>query len=85
MRSAEHRWLDRLGIKYQTADPYGGAELKYDIQNIDCADRQYDVVICNHVLEHVADWHKALREVYRVLWKIFMPSNDHILSSVGPI
>ena len=50
MRSAEHRWLDRLGIKYQTADPYGGAELKYDIQNIDCADRQYDVVICNHVL-----------------------------------
>lgn len=67
MRSAEHRWLDRLGIKYQTADPYGGAELKYDIQNIDCADRQYDVVICNHVLEHVADWHKALREVYRVL------------------
>lgn len=67
MKSAEHRWLDRLKIKYQTADPYGAADLKYDIQNIDCPDEQYDIIICNHILEHVENYRKSLKEVYRVL------------------
>lgn len=30
-------------------------------------DRQFDVSICSHVLEHVADDRRALRELFRVL------------------
>jgi SAM-dependent methyltransferase len=30
-------------------------------------DQTYDVVICSHVLEHVPDDQRALREIYRVL------------------
>ncbi len=68
MRSAEHTWLDRWHIAYKCADPYdSGADFKYDIQNIACGDKTYDVVICNHVLEHVENYQKALGEVFRIL------------------
>ena len=30
-------------------------------------DNTYDVVICNHVLEHVKDANVAMKEIYRVL------------------
>ncbi len=70
MRSAEHTWLDRWHIAYKCADPYdSGADFKYDIQNIACGDKTYDVVICNHVLEHVENYQKALGEVFRILRK----------------
>lgn len=40
---------------------------KVDITNIPYADRTFDVVLCNHVLEHVPDDRKAMRELRRVL------------------
>jgi len=54
---------------YTTADflPWRGVDLKIDICNIGGPDRSYDVVMANHVLEHVADDNKAMREVRRVL------------------
>jgi 2-polyprenyl-3-methyl-5-hydroxy-6-metoxy-1,4-benzoquinol methylase len=30
-------------------------------------DNQYDVILCNHVLEHIPDDTKAMQELYRVL------------------
>ena len=36
-----------------------------DMRNV--ADDTYDVVVCNHVLEHINDYKKALNEIYRVL------------------
>jgi SAM-dependent methyltransferase len=42
------------------------AKVKMDVQNIPFADETFDVVFCNHVLEHVEDDLRAMREMYRV-------------------
>ena len=38
-----------------------------DILNIPFPDNDFDAVICIHVLEHIEDDQKAIREIYRVL------------------
>jgi SAM-dependent methyltransferase len=38
-----------------------------DVQNLPFADNSFDLIICNHVLEHVFDEKKALQELFRVL------------------
>lgn len=38
-----------------------------DITNITFGDKSFDYVICNHVLEHVPDDAKAMREAFRVM------------------
>lgn len=60
-------WLDRNRIPYTTAELNGNAELKIDIQDTGLAEGRYGIVICNHVLEHVEDFRKALAEIYRIL------------------
>ena len=40
---------------------------KTDITDVDLPDATYDVVIANHVLEHVADDRGAMRELFRLL------------------
>jgi SAM-dependent methyltransferase len=42
---------------------------KIDITNIDFEDNSFDILICNHVLEHVTDHLKAMKEISRVLNK----------------
>lgn len=45
-------------------------DFHYDIQNMQgINDNTYDVIICSHVLEHVADDRLALKELYRVVKK----------------
>lgn len=53
--------------RYVTSDyDDAGADLRLDIENMDVGDESYDVVVCNHVLEHVDDG-AALGEIHRVL------------------
>lgn len=41
-------------------------ENSLNLEAIDRADASYDLVICNHVLEHVADDRQGLRELMRI-------------------
>lgn len=43
------------------------AMVKMDITNILYEDNSFDVILCSHVLEHVVDDQKAMRELFRVL------------------
>ena len=43
------------------------AKVKMDIHEIPFEDNSFDVVFCNHVLEHVNDDRKAVSEIKRVL------------------
>lgn len=71
-------------LDYTTADLDSPiADLHLDVTNIDLPDNQYDVVICNHVLEHVNDVNKAFSEIKRILkpggWAILMvPINPDV-------
>lgn len=55
-------------LDYVSADLYSpSAMVKIDITNILFKDNTFDVIICNHVLEHVLDDQSAIKELYRVL------------------
>jgi SAM-dependent methyltransferase len=43
------------------------AKVKADIHNLPFSDQSFEVVLCNHVLEHVADDIAAMKEICRVL------------------
>lgn len=62
------RWLKHNSIKVTTADLFAsGVDLKLDITDIDLPDGSYDLIICNHVLEHVSSYKDALNELHRIL------------------
>ena len=56
------------------------ADMHFDVQSIPMEDASVDVVICNHLLEHVEDDRKALSELYRVMrpggWGIMLVPED---------
>jgi SAM-dependent methyltransferase len=55
-------------LDYTTADLYSPiADVKADICNLPFEESSFDVVFCNHVLEHITDDTKAMQELYRVL------------------
>ena len=67
----------RLGAAYLSADLRNPrAMIKMDVTDIRYPDRSFDVIYCSHVLEHVPNDKKALREFYRVLkrggWAILL-------------
>ena len=62
-------WLGDRRISCVTADLYAPADLKIDITDIELEDESIDLIFCNHVLEHVIDYQKALREIHRILTK----------------
>ncbi len=68
--------------EYITADlesPW--ATVKMDVQDIPFPDESFDVVFCNHVLEHVESDLKALSELFRVskqgAWGILLSPIDY--------
>lgn len=57
-------------LDYTTADLYSPiVDIKADILDLPFEDNSFDLVFCNHVLEHIEDDHKAMTELYRVLKK----------------
>ena len=45
------------------------ADVKADICNLPFQDNSFDVIFCNHVLEHIPNDTKAMQELFRVLKK----------------
>ena len=43
--------------------------VKVDITAIQYSNNYFDIIICNHVLEHVLEYEKAIKEIFRVLKK----------------
>jgi SAM-dependent methyltransferase len=72
---------DLPNLNYVTADiEPGQAMLAIDITQIPFASGTFDVILCNHVLEHVPDDRRAIGELYRVLkhggWAILQSPVD---------
>jgi predicted SAM-dependent methyltransferase len=67
-RCLERRLRLRIGSGYLTADFNDArADVRMDIMNIEYPDGTFDFIYCSHVLEHVADDRRAMREFRRVL------------------
>lgn len=55
-------------LDYTTTDLLSPiADVKADICDLPFDDNSYDVILCNHVLEHIPDDTKAMQELYRVM------------------
>jgi len=62
------RFKDMDHLDYTTTDLNSPlAEVKADICNLPFESNSFDVILCNHVLEHIPEDKKALSELYRVL------------------
>jgi SAM-dependent methyltransferase len=73
----EPRLRKPLGKNYITADLFDpSAMVKMDVTDIGYPDQSFDVIYCSHVLEHVQDDRRAMREFHRVLketgWAILL-------------
>lgn len=71
----------QANLDYTTTDLLSPlADVKADICDLPFKDNSYDVVFCNHVLEHIPEDAKAMSELYRVLkpggWGIFQVPQD---------
>ena len=68
-------------IEYTTTDLESPlADVKADICQLPFTDNAFDVIFCNHVLEHIPDDTKAMEEMFRVLkpngWGVFQIPQD---------
>ena len=55
-------------LDYISADLFSPiVDVKADILDLPFADESFDIIFCNHVLEHIPDDTKAMQELYRVL------------------
>ena len=62
------RFKNMKNLDYITTDLNSPlADVKADICNLPFKDNEFDVILCNHVLEHIPDDTKAMQELYRVL------------------
>ena len=62
------RFKKQTNLDYTTTDLFSPlADVKADICNLPFEDNSYDIILCNHVLEHIPDDTKAMQELYRVL------------------
>ncbi len=68
-RSLFRKWKKNPNINHIASDLSGDfiADVTYNITQIPENDTQFDLIICYHILEHVIDDVKAMRELFRVL------------------
>ncbi len=57
------------------------ADIHFDLHDIPLEENRFDVVFCNHVMEHVQDPIQCMSELYRVMkpngWAIMQVPQDH--------
>ncbi len=75
------RFRKLKNLDYTTTDLNSPlADIKADICNLPFEDNSFDVILCNHVLEHIPDDTKAISELFRVMkpggWGIFQIPQD---------
>ncbi|APY12696.1 SAM-dependent methyltransferase [Seonamhaeicola sp. S2-3] len=62
------RFKKMANLDYVTTDLNSPlADVKADICNLPFKDNEFDVILCNHVLEHIPNDTKAMEELFRVL------------------
>ncbi|MEP3839039.1 MAG: methyltransferase domain-containing protein [Algibacter sp.] len=62
------RFRSLNNLDYTTTDLLSPiADVKADICNLPFEDNSYDIILCNHVLEHIPDDNKAMQELFRVM------------------
>ena len=71
----------QTNLEYITADMNSPiADVKMDLHHTPFQDNEFDVIFCNHVLEHVDDDRQCMRELYRIMksggWGIFQVPQD---------
>jgi SAM-dependent methyltransferase len=77
-----HKTFKKMpNIDYLTGDLESPiADIHFDLHEIPLEDNQFDIVFCNHVLEHVEDAHQCMTELHRVMkpggWGIFQVPQD---------
>jgi SAM-dependent methyltransferase len=81
----EYCFIDRFermkNLDYVTADIESPlAKIKMDLHDVPFEDNTFDVVFCNHVMEHVQDYTRCMQELHRVLkpggWGIIQSPQD---------
>ncbi len=75
------RFKKLKNLQYTTTDLNSPlADVKADICDLPFEDSSFDIILCNHVLEHIPDDKSAMKELYRVLkpggWGVFQIPQD---------
>lgn len=75
------RFRKQKNLDYVTTDLNSPlADIKADICDLPFEDESFDIVLCNHVLEHIRDDKKAMEELYRIMkkggWGVFQIPQD---------
>jgi len=79
---AFYKRFRKLGhLDYTTTDLNSPlADVKADICALPFEDNSFDIILCNHVLEHIPDDEKAMKELFRVMkpggWGVFQVPQD---------
>lgn len=75
------KFKKQANLNYLTADLVSPiADLHFDLHEIPLEDNKFDVVFCNHVMEHVENPLRCMQELYRVMdkgaWAIMQVPQD---------
>lgn len=75
------KFKTQKNLSYLTGDLESPiADLHFDLHEIPLEENSFDVIFCNHVLEHVKDDNKCMSELFRIMkpggWGIFQVPID---------
>lgn len=76
------KFKKQKNLEYVTSDLESPiADMHFDLHDIPLEDNQYDVIFCNHVMEHVDDYHRCMQELLRIMkpggWGIMQVPIDY--------